>query len=79
MAEPARAYILVEVVPGKVESAADALRAVDGVVRCDEVTGPYDIIATVEGPDLDAIGKIVKRGVQGIDGIEHTLTCLKVG
>jgi DNA-binding Lrp family transcriptional regulator len=75
----ARGYILIEVIPGKVEEAATALRAAEGVVHCDVVTGPYDIIVTVEAPDLEAIGSIVKRGVQGIDGIEHTLTCLRVG
>lgn len=75
----ARAYILIQVVPGRSEEIAEILSAVQGVAHSDLVTGPYDIILEVEAPDLDAIGDIVHKGVRSVEGIEHTLTCIRVG
>jgi DNA-binding Lrp family transcriptional regulator len=44
----------------------------------DTVTGQYDIIATVEATDLNAIGEIVTGQVHTINGIMRTVTCLTV-
>jgi hypothetical protein len=48
------------------------------VLAVDAVTGPYDLIAQVEGVDLDALGTGVAQGVQSTPGITRTLTCLVV-
>jgi DNA-binding Lrp family transcriptional regulator len=44
----------------------------------DTVTGQYDIIATVEATDLNAVGEIVTGQVHTIGGIMRTVTCLTV-
>ncbi len=75
----ARAYILIQVIPGRSEEIAEILTAVHGVAHSDLVTGPYDIVLAVEAADLDEIGDIVHKGVRNVEGIEHTLTCIRVG
>jgi DNA-binding Lrp family transcriptional regulator len=59
-----------------------ALSAVDGgtstVVHVDGVTGPFDFIAVVEGPNLDAVGRLVTDAIGVIDGVTRTTTCVAV-
>ena len=45
----------------------------------DPVTGPYDIVAIVSAPDLNAVGDLVTSKVHTIRGIVRTVTCLSVG
>ncbi len=56
-----KAYVLIETSPGKAKSVKHALARIRGatasVTSLDGVTGPYDFIAMVEGPTLDAIGR----------------------
>ena len=55
-----RAYVLIETAPGKTKAVKKELAAIEGsdstVVNLDAVTGPFDFIAVVEGPTLDAVG-----------------------
>ena len=44
----ARAYVLIEAEAGQVGSVISALRELTGVSTADPVTGPYDIIVTIE-------------------------------
>ena len=74
-----KAYILIETAVGKSRDVADALRSLPGVRTVDAVTGPYDIIAVVEAPDLNAVGELVTSQVHTINGIVRTVTCLSVG
>ena len=76
---PTKAYILIETSVGKTREVAAALRAVKGVQSADVVTGPYDIIAVVEGEDLGFIGDMVTGDVHVIGGITRSVTCLAVG
>ena len=46
---PTSAYILIETAVGKSRDIANTLRSVPEVETVDTVTGPYDIIALVEG------------------------------
>ena len=48
------------------------------MVHLDAITGPYDFIAVVEGPSLDAIGRLVTDEVGTIDGVTRTTTCVAV-
>ena len=52
------------------------LRRLPGIISTDPVTGPYDVVARVEGSDLDDLGNVVAIHVQGIEGITRTLTCV---
>jgi DNA-binding Lrp family transcriptional regulator len=73
-----RAFVLIEVAVGKTKEVVTALRKVDGVQSVEAVTGPYDIIAVVEKPDVNAVGDLVTRNVHSISGIARTVTCLTV-
>ena len=71
-----KAYVLVEVAVGKTKDVITALRQVDGVMSVEAVTGPYDVIAVVEGKDINSVGDLVTKGVHSIDGVSRTVTCL---
>ena len=74
----ARAYVLIETAVGKNREVANALKQVGGVKSVDSVTGPYDIIAIVEGETLNDIGELVTGKVHPIAGISRTVTCLAI-
>ncbi len=69
------AYILIETEMGKAGEVARQIRVLPGVTAADDVTGPYDIIARAEAPDLDHLGRAVLSQVQTIPGITRTVTC----
>lgn len=71
----ARAYILIDVIGDKVTSCLAVLRALPGVTKADSVAGPYDIIAIVEGKDIQVIGETVVSKIRQIDGVHETVTC----
>lgn len=74
----ARAYILIETSVGKTKDVALALRKVKGMKEVNAVTGPYDVIAVIEGADLTTVGNMVTDDIHPISGIERTVTCLAV-
>jgi DNA-binding Lrp family transcriptional regulator len=74
----ARAYVLIESEAGQVGSVIAALRELKGVSAADPVTGPYDIIVTIETPDPRDIGRLVMNEIHGISGIKRTVTCLAI-
>ena len=74
----ARAYVLIETSVGKTKDVAVALRKMDGVKEVNAVTGPYDVIAVVEGSDLTAVGNLVTNDIHPVTGIERTVTCIAV-
>ncbi len=73
-----RAYVLIETSVGKTRDVVSALRKVPQMRMVDAVTGPYDVIAIVEGSDLDAVGNLVTSNVHGTSGVVRTVTCLAV-
>jgi DNA-binding Lrp family transcriptional regulator len=72
----AKAFVLIETVVGKNKDVVTALRQLNGVKSVDVVTGPYDIIAIVEGETLNDIGEVVTGRIHPIGGISRTVTCL---
>ena len=60
---------------GKAAQVAHQVSAIDGVLVADGVTGPYDVIARVEAPSMNDLGRMVVRDVQRIEGITRTVTC----
>jgi DNA-binding Lrp family transcriptional regulator len=74
----ARAYVLIETSVGKTKDVAIALRNISGVKEVNAVTGPYDVIAVVEGSDLTAVGDLVTNEIHPVTGIERTVTCIAV-
>jgi DNA-binding Lrp family transcriptional regulator len=41
----------------------------------DDLVGPYDVIARVQAPGLDQLGRLVVARIQVVDGVTRTLTC----
>ena len=74
-----KAYVLIETAVGKSRTVAARLKNMDGIDTVDPVTGPYDIIAVVSAPDLNAVGNLVTSAIHRLDGVERTVTCLSVG
>ena len=77
-----KAYVLIETAAGKTKAVKKELSKLEGgastVVHLDAVTGPFDFIAVVEGPTLDAIGELVTDEIGTIDGVTRTTTCLAI-
>lgn len=74
----AKAFILIETIVGRSKEVAAALRRLEGVKSVDAVTGPYDIIAIVEGETLADVGDLVISKIHPIAGISRTVTCLAI-
>ena len=74
----AKAFVLVETVVGKNREVAAALKKLKGMKSVDVVTGPYDIIAVIEGETLTEIGDLVTGKIHPIAGISRTVTCLAI-
>jgi DNA-binding Lrp family transcriptional regulator len=69
------AYVLVQTEVGKVAHVAQALNDLDGVQLAEDLTGPYDVIARIQAPGLDQLGRLVASRIQLVDGVTRTLTC----
>ena len=74
----AKAFMLVETAVGRSKEVANALRQIEGVKSVDPVTGPYDVIAVIEGESLTDIGDLVTSKIHPISGISRTVTCLAI-
>jgi len=74
MAAKVKAYLLVETSVGRAPGVANALKRLEGVDSADMVTGPYDIIATLSGKDVSAVGTLVTEEVCQIVGVIRTVT-----
>ena len=70
------AYVLIETQVGKVAHVAQALNDLDGVESAEDLAGPYDVIANVQAPSLDELGRLVASQIQVLDGVSRTLTCI---
>ncbi len=69
------AYILIQTEVGSASGVVNQISQIEGIVSCDDVTGPYDVIAKAQAGSLDELGKIVAGNIQLIKGITRTLTC----
>ncbi len=74
----AKAFVLIETGVGRTKDVAVALRQLKGVKSVDPVTGPYDVIAVIEGESLTDIGDLVTSRIHPIPGISRTVTCLAI-
>jgi DNA-binding Lrp family transcriptional regulator len=73
-----QAYILIQTDVGQAAAVAEKIAVIEGCVLAEDVTGPYDVIARVEAPTVDDLGKLVIAKIQDVDGITRTLTCTVV-
>ncbi len=74
----AKAFVLIETVVGRNKEVVTALKKLEGMESVYTVTGPYDVIATIEGETLNDIGDLVTAKIHPIAGISRTVTCLVI-
>jgi DNA-binding Lrp family transcriptional regulator len=74
-----KAFILIDTQLGTAASVTRALRRLDLVLTADAVAGSHDVIAVIEGPDMNAIGDFVTGEVHSIEGVTHTVTSPALG
>ena len=74
----AKAYVLIETAVGRTKEVTSAIERIEGVQAVDPVTGPYDIIAIIEGENLSNIGDLVTGKIHPVPGIARTVTCLAI-
>ena len=77
-----RAYVLIESAVGKASLVAEGVKGLSlndaKVIGVDAVTGPFDVIALLESDDLDKLGRAITDGIQQVEGVQRTTTCLVV-
>jgi DNA-binding Lrp family transcriptional regulator len=77
-----RGYVLIEAEVGHAKGVGEAVLAMKHkdarVTAVDTVTGPYDVIVQMEADDLDKLGSAITEGLQRIQGVQRTTTCLAV-
>jgi nitrate reductase NapAB chaperone NapD len=71
-----RAYILINVMPGRTSDVARALSGIKQIKTIDPCWGKPDIIVVVEVPDQDALTQLVLSRIHEIDGVSQTDTHL---
>ena len=71
-----KAFLLIDTGVGRVKEAVSALRQLEGVKSADQVTGPYDVIAIVEGENLTDIGDLVTSKINPMSCISRFITCI---
>lgn len=74
----AKAFVLIETMVGRNKEVVAALRQLQGLKSVDTVTGPYDVIAIIEGETLNDIGDLVTGKIHPVAGISRTVTCLAI-
>jgi DNA-binding Lrp family transcriptional regulator len=46
------------------------------VQLAEDLAGPYDVIARLQAPSLDELGRLVVSQIQVLDGVTRTVTCM---
>jgi len=77
-----RGYVLIEAEVGKAKAVGEAVQTLTHpdarVLSVDTVTGPFDVIVQLEADDLDRLGNCITDGLQRVEGVQRTTTCLAV-
>jgi DNA-binding Lrp family transcriptional regulator len=73
-----RAYVLINVRPGKVRDVVNAVSQMSGVRHADACWGLPDVFAYVETPDERKLNQLVMDNIQKLEGVERTETHIAV-
>src|SRR3989475_12127028 len=71
-------YVLIQLTPGTTKTAAEAISKIEGVKMAHAVTGPFDVIAFAEVPDLTTLSDLVLAKIQNVEGVQKTQTAVVV-
>ena len=67
-----------ELAPGTAKKAAETISKIEGVKMAHAVTGPFDVIAYAEVPDLAKLSDLVLAKIHGVEGVQKTQTAVVV-
>ena len=73
-----KGYVLIEATVGRARDVAQALKSVAGIVEAYLITGPYDLVAVIEGDTAADISDVVTSVVHLVPGVARTTTCLSI-
>lgn len=73
------AFTLIDAEVGKIDEVLGEILKVSEVVEAYSVAGPYAILAKIEAKKFDKLTEVVPEKIQGIEGIQDTLTLLAFG
>lgn len=73
-----KAYVLIQVTPGKTEDILKQIAKLQEVKQANPVTGRYDIIAYVEAGSIADLGRVVTRSIRAIPGVLSTETAVVI-
>ena len=73
-----RAYILINVRPGKVRAVVTVVAGLESVRHADACWGLPDVFAYVDTPDEKSLNRLVMDEIQKLDGVERTETHIVV-
>ena len=68
------AYVFVECTAGAAKEVAREISKIQGVKKSNSTTGPYDVIALVEAPDINVLGDYIITKIQALPGVLRTQT-----
>jgi len=76
----ARAFLLIQTAVGKSDVVVAAIKQLgeESIRSVDSVTGPYDVIAVIEGATLQEIGELVTGKIDSVAGVSRVVTCLAI-
>lgn len=69
-AAPIHAHVLLTVEPRKAGAVAEALKRLSGVRRLQSVSGPCDMVAAIEAPNVSALDALIGE-IAGLAGVER--------
>lgn len=70
-----RGVHLIQTRVGSAAAVTAALQDLPGVSEPACLTGPYDVIARAQAPNIDQLARFVVAQVQSLVGVERTVTC----
>jgi len=73
-----RAYVLINVRPGKVRDVVGAVGEMEGVRHADACWGLPDVFAYIDTADEKTLNRLVMDTIQRLDGVERTETHIVV-
>ena len=72
----ARVYILLDIVDGKAEEAAQILQESPGVVMADALEGPPDVVVLIEAPKRERLAKWTIEALSSVETLTEQVRLL---
>src|SRR5919206_638391 len=68
------AFVWLRTAPARIDEVVADLAGIPGVRNAVSTTGPWDVLAAVEGSDAASIAGIVKRRILAVEGVTRSST-----